>query len=105
MNEKDLQQIPVTNSSGQVVKMHLLKDLFKTKTLHNFIVIMAGGKGNRLRPLTENCPKPMLEIGSKPMLEIILDQFIETGFKKFYIYCSFRIKYINNVCSVFRYNF
>lgn len=51
----------------------------------NSVVIMAGGKGTRLRPFTENCPKPMLEVHGKPMLEQILDKCILSGFTKFYI--------------------
>jgi len=46
---------------------------------------MAGGFGKRLRPLTENCPKPMLKLGGKPVLEILLTKFIASGFKNFYI--------------------
>jgi NDP-sugar pyrophosphorylase family protein len=49
------------------------------------VVLMAGGKGERLRPLTADCPKPMLAIGGKPMLEIILQQCVEAGFKHFYL--------------------
>ena len=49
------------------------------------VVIMAGGKGIRLRPLTNDCPKPMLDIAGKPMLEIIINQFVVHGFKNFYI--------------------
>jgi NDP-sugar pyrophosphorylase family protein len=46
---------------------------------------MAGGFGTRLRPLTDNCPKPMLKVGGKPMLEILIDSFIKSGFNNFYI--------------------
>ena len=46
---------------------------------------MAGGIGSRLRPYTENCPKPMLKIGTKPILELLLEQLIENGFTNFYI--------------------
>ena len=46
---------------------------------------MAGGFGTRLRPLTDNCPKPLLKVGDKPILEIVLDSFIKAGFVNFYI--------------------
>ncbi len=49
------------------------------------VVIMAGGEGKRLRPLTENCPKPLLQLGGMPILERILRRFIELGFREFYI--------------------
>jgi NDP-sugar pyrophosphorylase family protein len=47
------------------------------------MVIMAGGKGTRLRPHTENCPKPMLPVGDKPMLEHIIDRAMSQGFNHF----------------------
>ncbi|NVK42145.1 MAG: NTP transferase domain-containing protein [Oceanospirillaceae bacterium] len=52
---------------------------------HNPVFLMAGGFGKRLRPLTDNCPKPMLKVGDKPILENIIEQFISSGFYNFYI--------------------
>lgn len=51
----------------------------------NPIFIMAGGFGTRLRPLTDNCPKPMLKVGGKPILETIINSFKKLGFINFYI--------------------
>ena len=51
----------------------------------NPVFIMAGGFGTRLKPLTDNCPKPLLEVGGKPILEILLLRFIKAGFARFYI--------------------
>ena len=48
------------------------------------MVIMAGGKGTRLHPYTEDCPKPMLPVGGQPMLRILLEKLISSGFKNFY---------------------
>lgn len=49
------------------------------------ILIMAGGFGTRLRPMTDNCPKPMLKINKKPILEIIINRLISQGFNDFII--------------------
>ncbi len=49
------------------------------------VVIMAGGRGRRLGPLTDNCPKPMLPLGKKPILEMIIEDLMEYGFLNFYI--------------------
>ena len=46
---------------------------------------MAGGFGTRLKPLTDNCPKPMLHVGSKPILEWQIDMFSDQGFNNFFI--------------------
>ena len=51
----------------------------------NPVFIMAGGFGKRLRPLTNNCPKPMLKLDKRPMLEILLTRFVNLGFSNFYI--------------------
>ena len=55
------------------------------KIIPNSVVLMAGGEGKRLRPLTENCPKPMLKINGKPILEILIDKLIDSGFRNFYL--------------------
>ena len=85
MREEGLQQIPVLDPEGHVVRLFLLEEFYKAKNRSNWVVIMAGGLGKRLRPLTESCPKPMLRIGDKPILEIILEQCVDSGFMKFYI--------------------
>jgi NDP-sugar pyrophosphorylase family protein len=51
----------------------------------NMVLLMAGGFGSRLRPLTNECPKPMLKVGGRPILETIILNFIESGFKEFII--------------------
>lgn len=55
------------------------------KGKNNYVVLMAGGRGSRLRPLTNEIPKPMLKVGNKPILEIIMDLFKGYGFNNFII--------------------
>ncbi len=83
MKKEQISQIPVINNKGIVVDLLLLSEFLDKDKFDNTVVIMAGGQGMRLRPLTENCPKPMLEVNGKPMLEIILEKCIESGFSKF----------------------
>ena len=85
MRREVLRQIPVLDEQGRVVELLLLHDLLAPAQLPNSVVIMAGGKGTRLRPRTEHCPKPMLPVDGKPMLEILLEQFIASGFRQFYL--------------------
>lgn len=85
MRHETLHQIPVLDEQGRVVRLFLLEELIKPKKLGNPVVIMAGGEGKRLRPLTQDCPKPMLRVGGKPMLEIILEHCIDAGFQHFYL--------------------
>ena len=85
MREEALQQMPVLDPEGRIVRLFLLEEFIKQKKLSNWVVLMAGGLGKRLRPLTESCPKPMLRVGDKPMLEIVLEQCVEAGFRNFFI--------------------
>lgn len=83
MTSNKILQIPVINSEGHVVGLHLWDDLGAVPEHGHAMVIMAGGKGVRLRPFTENCPKPMLHVGGKPMLEHIIERAKTQGFRKF----------------------
>ena len=85
MREKLIHHIPLVDGNGCVCSLEVLDDLLKKRSLSNPVVIMAGGKGERLGSLTKNCPKPMLEVNGKPMLETILEKCIDAGFKNFYI--------------------
>jgi dTDP-glucose pyrophosphorylase len=82
--ENFLLAIPVVES-GLVVGLHTLTSLNTVTTQPNPVFIMAGGFGTRLKPLTDNCPKPMLKVGDKPMLEILIEQFKGQGFTNFFI--------------------
>jgi dTDP-glucose pyrophosphorylase len=85
MCQHNLFQVPMLDVEGRVVGLRLLEEFIQAPARLNAVVLMAGGKGERLRPLTDNCPKPMLKIGNKPMLEIILQRCIASGFKNFFI--------------------
>jgi dTDP-glucose pyrophosphorylase len=78
-----IQQIPVVDEQQHVVGLHLWDEIFTSPTQPNLMVIMAGGKGTRLRPHTENCPKPLLPVAGKPMLERIIDRAKLEGFNHF----------------------
>lgn len=80
-----VEQIPIVDEKRNVIGLHILNELSASRDRNNLMLIMAGGKGLRLRPLTENCPKPMLEVAGKPMLEHILDRAKSAGFHHFII--------------------
>ena len=70
---------------GVVAGVETLQRVGDALVYDNPVFLMAGGFGSRLRPLTNNCPKPMLKVGDKPILEILLNRFIKAGFVNFYI--------------------
>lgn len=89
MNEWDILAIPLCEN-GKVVGLSTLHDeLTHPKKYNNPVFIMAGGFGTRLKPLTDNCPKPLLKVGDKPILETVLKRFIQAGFHDFYISTHF----------------
>lgn len=85
MRARRIHQIPLVDREGHIVGIEVLDDLLEPETRSNPVVLMAGGLGTRLRPLTEDCPKPLLEVGNQPILETILEGFIAHGFHRFYI--------------------
>lgn len=84
MRRHKFHQVPLVDGQGRLAGLELLDRLIGAAELPNSVVVMAGGRGTRLRPLTEDCPKPMLPVGGKPILEHILEAFIEEGFRKFF---------------------
>ena len=78
-----LQQIPVVDESRHIVGLHLWDEITAPPQRSNIMVIMAGGKGIRLRPFTENCPKPLVRVAGKPMLEHIIERARLEGFNHF----------------------
>jgi len=83
MRANKIRQLPVVDEGRQVVGLHLWDELIVPSQRPNLMVIMAGGQGTRLRPHTENCPKPLLPLGDKPMLEHIILRAKEEGFQHF----------------------
>jgi dTDP-glucose pyrophosphorylase len=78
-----IQQIPVVDESHRVIGLHVWDELSASPERDNLMVIMAGGKGVRLRPHTENCPKPLLPVAGRPMLEHIIERAKLEGFSRF----------------------
>lgn len=78
-----IQQIPAVDERNHVVGMHLWDEIATAPVRSNLMVIMAGGRGTRLRPHTENCPKPLLLVAGKPMLENIIEHAKVEGFSHF----------------------
>ena len=83
MKVNSIQQLPIVDDSRHVVGLHILNDLFFSPKRLNTMVVMAGGKGTRLQPLTKNYPKPLLPVAGKPMLEHILERAKTEGIDQF----------------------
>jgi len=85
MRDRVLHQLPVLDSTGRVVGLLTLDAVLRALREETTIVLMAGGLGSRLRPLTDVTPKPLLAIGGRPLLEITIDSLARQGFGRFLI--------------------
>lgn len=94
MRSRGLHQVPVVDDAGIVVGMEVLDDFLNTPTRENWVVIMAGGMGQRLEPLTRDTPKPMLQVGSRPLLETIVRGYSSQGLRRFYFAVNYKAEQI-----------
>ena len=94
MRQKQVFQIPIVDGDGSLVGLEVLENILETPRHDNWVVLMAGGLGTRLKPLTDEIPKPLLKVGGKPILETILENFLEYGFTRFYISVNYRAELI-----------
>lgn len=88
--------MPVVSEKGELLDVYFWKDLLAVKQvqvrekIHLPVVIMAGGIGTRLKPLTNVIPKPLIPLNDKTILELIMDQFSEIGCEKFYMSVNYK---------------
>lgn len=87
--------VPILNQKGELVDIIELKK--QKAQLPVECVIMAGGRGKRLSPLTDSIPKPMLPLGEKPIIEHNIDRLISFGIKKIYI----SVKYLGEIIEAY----
>ncbi len=96
MIEVRAEMMPVVDSAGNLVKVIFWNDLFDEAQKDNRaeinlpVVIMAGGKGTRLKPITNVIPKPLIPVGDKTILEEIMNQFESIGCKDFYMSVNYK---------------
>ena len=82
MQERSVRHVPLMDGDGHVVDLAMLDELLPEQVLPSRAVIMAGGFGTRLRPLTEELPKAMLPVGNRPLMERIVEQLCQAGIRR-----------------------
>ena len=91
MTNHVIHQLPIVNEAGRILGVELLDDLVRQPAFRpNWVVLMAGGQGRRLRPLTESTPKPLLHVGGRAILEHIIDRLVAERFRHFYISVNYK---------------
>lgn len=89
-----VRQIPVLDENRHILGLEIADELFHPPSYSNRVILMAGGMGRRLEPLTSSCPKPLLKVGGKPVLQTILENFVEQGFHYFYMAVNYKAEMI-----------
>jgi dTDP-glucose pyrophosphorylase len=85
MQARRIGQIPIVDGNGIVVGLHLLAEILGSIERPNWAVIMAGGRGARLLPLTETLPKPLIPVAGRPILEHIILHLVGHGVRKLFL--------------------
>ena len=85
MQARLIRQIPVMDSASRPLGLHLLHEIIGAVPRPNWAVIMAGGQGTRLRPITEHVPKPMVTVAGRPILERLVLHLVGFGVRKIYL--------------------
>jgi dTDP-glucose pyrophosphorylase len=89
MKARSLQHVPVFDQNRRLIAVHFLRDLMGASPKQNIAVVMCGGKGTRLRPVTEKLPKPMIEVAGRPMLERIVLHLVGHGVQTIFLAVNF----------------
>ena len=93
-HKRDL--VPILDENGKVVDVITLADSITPRLQDNEIILMAGGKGERLLPITQSKPKPMIKIGTKPLLSTLIENMAEQGFHNFTLSLNYLGRKIEN---------
>jgi dTDP-glucose pyrophosphorylase len=94
MKARTFQHVPVLDDERRLLAVHFLRDLIGATPKPNVVVVMAGGRGTRLRPMTETIPKPMVEVAGRPILERIVLHLVGHGFQNIYLAVNYKAKII-----------
>ena len=106
---------PVLDEQKNIVAIYFWEDIFEEPKPHSQstfnlpVIIMAGGKGTRLKPITNIIPKPLVPLGEKPIVEWIIDSFYKVGVQDFYFTVNYKKEmieeYFNNIQRDYKTNF
>jgi dTDP-glucose pyrophosphorylase len=96
MQSRGIQQVPVVDERGRLRGLHLLRELIGCEERENWAVVMAGGKGTRLRPITDILPKPMIRVAGRPILERIVLHLVGHGFRRIFLSVNYMAHVVEN---------
>lgn len=96
MQARLIRQIPIVGADGRLLGLHLLHEIIGAVPRPNWAVVMAGGQGTRLRPITEHVPKPMVTVAGRPILERLVLHLVGYGVRRIYLSVNYLAHIIEN---------
>jgi dTDP-glucose pyrophosphorylase len=94
MRARSLTQIPILDQHGRLAGLHMMREIVGAVERTNWAVIMAGGRGERLRPLTDDIPKPMVKVAGRPILERIVLHLVGFGVRRIFLSVYYKAEVI-----------
>ncbi|MGI8401534.1 MAG: nucleotidyltransferase family protein [Gemmatimonadaceae bacterium] len=89
MRARDIGQLPLLDDNGRLCGLHTVGQMISPGERANWAVLLAGGRGTRLAPMTETIPKPMLPVAGRPILERLILHLMSQGIRNFYVSISY----------------
>lgn len=93
---KKIHEIPIVDDHEHIIGLEVLDELICKNNKTNKVILMVGGLGTRLKPLTDETPKPMLKVGNKPILHTIVEKFVSYGFSNIIMCVNYKSDIIKN---------
>jgi dTDP-glucose pyrophosphorylase len=90
MQSRWLSQIPILDPDGRLIGLHTLHEILGAAPRDNWAVVMAGGRGERLRPITDTIPKPMIHVAGRPILERIVLHLVGFGIRRIFLAVNYK---------------
>lgn len=96
MQSRRFTQIPILDADGRLAGLHTLHEILGSAPRPNWAVVMAGGLGKRLKPLTDTMPKPMIRVAGRPILERIVLHLVGFGIRQIFLAVNYKAEIIEN---------
>ena len=96
MRARGFSQIPIVDQHKRLIGLHLLREILGSIERPNWAVIMAGGRGERLRPLTDTIPKPMIKVAGRPILERLVLHYVGYGIRTIFLAVNYMSRVIRD---------
>lgn len=90
IRSRGIRYVPIVDADRKLLRLQSTDRANPKSRRENWALLMVGGEGQRLRPLTENCPKPMLNVGGRPILETMIRELVSQGFTRIHLSLNYR---------------